>query len=156
VVQGFAVSAGLRSVKLCFLFSLGLIPVRLRLVCRRLGRCQRLVPSPASGFRPDRRTVAAPRSAAPRAGASGWARCRLVTGPATGPTRGATPRCDGGRARPRPPGPGLVLDHLGAIPPLEQMAEAPPPPPGPDRIAGEEALHPAPRLGRGVLSRRWR
>ena len=36
----------------------------------------------------------------------------------------------------------FVLDHLGAVPPLEQVARSPPTPPGPDRIAREKALHP--------------
>jgi len=50
-----------------------------------LCECPRLVHSPASEFRPDRQTVAAPPSAALRAGASGWARGRLAKGPATRP-----------------------------------------------------------------------
>ncbi len=35
----------------------------------------------------------------------------------------------------------FVLNHLGAVPTLEQVALSPPAPPRPDRIAGKEALH---------------
>jgi hypothetical protein len=35
----------------------------------------------------------------------------------------------------------FVLNHLGAVPPLEEVPRSPPTPAGPDRIAGEEALH---------------
>ena len=45
----------------------------------------------------------------------------------------------------------FVLDHLGAVPPLEQVALAPPPPPRPDRVAREEALHAHAQVGTGCL-----
>jgi hypothetical protein len=45
-----SVKLWLGSVKLCFLFSFGLIPVRLLFACRRLRRCQRLVHSPPQDF----------------------------------------------------------------------------------------------------------
>ena len=35
----------------------------------------------------------------------------------------------------------FVLNHVGAVPPLEQVARSPPTPPRPDRIAGEKPLH---------------
>ncbi len=43
----------------------------------------------------------------------------------------------------------FILNHLGAVSPLEQVALSPPAPPRPDRIAGEEALHARAKVGTG-------
>jgi hypothetical protein len=40
-----------------------------------------------------------------------------------------------------------VLDHLGAVPPREQVAQTPPTPPRPDRLTRKEALHSRAKVG---------